>query len=82
MRNKLSFKIQDIIAGPKSMVSSLVDLQEGQLIPKYLYVSNSNKHVNKKDEETDDYMALLQWFLMLDDRTRSKFAIDCCWAYV
>ena len=33
------------------MVSSLVDLQEGQLIPKYLYVSNSNKHVNKQDEE-------------------------------
>ena len=32
------------------MVSSLVDLQEGQLIPQYYYVSNNNKHVNKKDE--------------------------------
>ena len=35
----------------ESMVSSLVDLQEGELIPKYLYVSNSNKRVNRKDEE-------------------------------
>ena len=32
------------------MVSSLVDLQEGELIPQY-YVSNGNKHVNKKVEE-------------------------------
>ena len=30
---------------------SLVDLQEGQLMLHYYYVSNSNKHVNKKDEE-------------------------------
>ena len=30
---------------------SLVDLQEGQLMLQYYYVSNSNKHVNKKDEE-------------------------------
>ena len=29
----------------------LVDLQEGQLMLQYYYVSNSNKHVNKKDEE-------------------------------
>ena len=35
----------------ESMVSSLVDLQEGQLIAQYYYVSNSNKHVNRKDEE-------------------------------
>ena len=35
----------------ESMISSLVDLQGGQLIPQYYYVSNSNKHVNKKDEE-------------------------------
>ena len=34
----------------ESMISNLVDLQ-GQLIPQYYYVSNSNKHVNKKDEE-------------------------------
>ena len=33
------------------MVSSLVDLQEGQLIPQYYYVLSSNKHVNKMDEE-------------------------------
>ena len=30
---------------------SFVDLQEGQLMLQYYYVSNSNKHVNKKDEE-------------------------------
>ena len=30
---------------------SLVDLQEGQLIPQYYYLSKSNKIVNKKDEE-------------------------------
>ena len=30
---------------------SLVDLQEGRLMLQYYYVSNSNKHVNKKDEE-------------------------------
>ena len=35
----------------ESMVSSLVYLQEGQLIPQYYYVSSSNKHVNKMDEE-------------------------------
>ena len=33
------------------MVSSLVCLQEGQLSPQYYYVLNSNKHVNKMDEE-------------------------------
>ena len=33
------------------MILSLVDLQEGQLIPQYYYVSNSNKLVNKKGEE-------------------------------
>ena len=34
------------------MILSLVDLQEGQLIPQYYYyISNSNKHVNKKGEE-------------------------------
>ena len=33
------------------MILSLVDLQEGQLIPQYYYVSNRNKLVNKKDEE-------------------------------
>ena len=33
------------------MISNLVDLQESKLIPQYYYVSNSNKHVNKKDEE-------------------------------
>ena len=32
------------------MILSL-DLQEGQLIPQYCYVSNSQKHVSKKDEE-------------------------------
>ena len=52
------------------MILSLVDLQEGQLIPQYYYVSNSNKHVNKKDEERI-IMAVLQWFLLIDDRTRS-----------
>ena len=35
----------------ESMASSLVGLQEGQIIPQYYYVSNSNKHLNKKDEE-------------------------------
>ena len=45
----------------ESMISSLVDLQEGQLFPQYCYVSNSNKHVNKKG----DYMALLQWVLLI-----------------
>ena len=30
---------------------SLVDLQEDQLMLQYYYVSNSNKHVNNKDEE-------------------------------
>ena len=35
----------------ESMILSLVDLQEGQLIPQYYYVSNSNKLVNKNDEE-------------------------------
>ena len=35
----------------ESMILSLVDLQEGQLFPQYYYVSNNNKHVNKKDEE-------------------------------
>ena len=35
----------------ESMVSSLVYQQEGQLIPQYYYVSSSNKHVNKMDEE-------------------------------
>ena len=34
-----------------SISESLVDLQEGQLMLLYCYVSNSNKHVNKKDEE-------------------------------
>ena len=29
---------------------SLVDLQAGQLMLQYYYVSNRNKHVNKKDE--------------------------------
>ena len=41
---------------------SLVDLQEGQLMLQYYYVSNSNKHVNKKGEEewrTNDYLTLL-----------------------
>ena len=33
------------------MILSLVDLQEGQLIPQYYYLSDFNKHVNKKDEE-------------------------------
>ena len=33
------------------MILSLVDLQEGQLIPQYYCVSSSNKLVNKKDEE-------------------------------
>ena len=34
----------------ESIILSLVDhLQEGQLIPQYYYVSNFNKHVNKKD---------------------------------
>ena len=33
------------------MILSLVDLQEGQLIPQCYYVSNSNKLENKKDEE-------------------------------
>ena len=32
------------------MISSLVDLQEGQLIPQYYHVSNSNRHVNKDEE--------------------------------
>ena len=35
----------------ENMILSLVDLQEGQLIPQYYYVSNSNKFANKKDEE-------------------------------
>ena len=30
---------------------SVVDLQEGQFIPQYYYFANSNKYVNKKDEE-------------------------------
>ena len=30
---------------------SLVDLHEGQLMLRYYYVSNINKHVNKKNEE-------------------------------
>ena len=51
----------------ESMVSSLANLQEGQVIPQYYYVSSSNKHVNKMDEE---------WITTLvfasDDRTRSK----------
>ena len=29
------------------MILSLVDLQEGQLIPQYYYVSNRNKLVNR-----------------------------------
>ena len=29
----------------ESMILSLVDLQEGQFIPQYYYVSNSNRHV-------------------------------------
>ena len=33
----------------ESMILSLVDLLE--LFPQYYYVSNNNKHVNKKDEE-------------------------------
>ena len=33
----------------ESIILSLVDLQEGQLNPQYYYVSNFNKHVNKKD---------------------------------
>ena len=35
----------------ESMILSLVDLQEDQLIPQYYYVSNSNKHVKKKNED-------------------------------
>ena len=34
----------------ENMILSLVDLQEGQLIPQYYYVSNSNKLVNKDEE--------------------------------
>ena len=33
------------------MILSLVDRQEGEVIPQNYYVSNFNKHVNKKDEE-------------------------------
>ena len=53
---------------------SLVDLA-GRSInsPQYYMFQMGNKHLNK-----DDYMALLQWFLLIDDRTRSKFTIDCC----
>ena len=47
------------------MILSLVDLHEGQLFPQYYYVSNNNKHVNKKDEE-GMIMALLQWFLLIE----------------
>ena len=45
----------------ESMVSRLVWLQEGQLIPQHYYVLSRNKHVNMMD----DYMALLQWFLLV-----------------
>ena len=48
---------------------SLVDIQEGQFIPQYYYFSNSNKHVNKKDEDgwrTNDYLTLLQWSLLIE----------------
>ena len=32
------------------------------LVPQYYYVSNSNKDVNTKE----DYMTLLQWFLLIE----------------
>ena len=60
----------------ESMILSLVDLQEGQLIPQYYYVSNNNKLVNKKDEER-----MIVWPYITVDfayRTRSNFTIDCC----
>ena len=55
------------------MILSLVDLQEGQLIPQYYYVSNRNKLVNKKD---DDHMALLKWFLLIEQEANLQL-IDC-----
>ena len=58
------------------MILSLVDLQECQLFPQYCYVSNNNKHV-KKDEER---MIICLTTIVIADRTRSKFTIDCRWA--
>ena len=49
------------------MILNLVDLQEGQ----YYYVSNNNKHVNKKD----DYMALLQWFLLIEQEANLQLIV-------
>ena len=57
------------------MVSSLVDLQEGQLIAQYYYVSNSNKNVNRKGEKL---MIIWPYYSGFADRKRSKFTIDCC----
>ena len=58
------------------MILRLVDLQKGQLIPQYYYVSNSNKLVNKKDEER---MIIWPYYcVFFADRTRSKFTSDCC----
>ena len=58
------------------MILCLVDLQEGQLFPQYYYVSNNNKHVNKKDEER-----MIIWpyrpTVVFADRTTCKFKIDC-----
>ena len=58
------------------MVFSLVDLQEGQLIPQYYYVSSSNKHINKMDEEWMIIFPYNSGFAS-DSRTISKFTIDC-----
>ena len=54
-----------------TITESLVDLQEGQLIPQYYYVSNSNKHANKKDE----YMTLLQWFLLIEQEVNLQLIV-------
>ena len=54
-----------------TITESLVDLQEGQLIPQYYYVSNSNKHVNKKDA----YMTLLQWFLLIEQEVNLQLIV-------
>ena len=53
---------------------SSVDLQEGQLMLQYYYVSNSNKHLNNKDEER---MIIWRYYSGF-----CKFTIDCCRANV
>ena len=53
-RRTTSVELNSMRISYHCLKESLVDLQEGQLIPQYYYVSNSNRHVNTKD----DYMTL------------------------